>query len=212
VVGVWLADPLLGTARAWRRLAGGRELLPDNETRLQELEREFALSRDDPYEVLAYIGGLPGRSSVRAAARAAEIASGRSPTPSRWTRRRWQCYSGRCPFRRHSHHLAHLLALGHHPPLCLNNLSRPVERAGHIGAIRPRQPLFQRLIPTHSDVFCREEFSSIVSNSRFRKNGTDHGLKGGWSEESFLAEVGLPSRVISSTKTPNPYCDLTPAD
>ncbi len=62
-----------------------RGLLPDNETRLQEVEREFAVSRDDPYAVLAHIGeDCVGAVQFAPPARAEEIASGRAKSDIEW--------------------------------------------------------------------------------------------------------------------------------
>lgn len=62
-----------------------RGLLPDNETRLQEVEREFGVSRDDPYAVLAHIGeDCVGAVQFALPARAEEIASGRAKSDIEW--------------------------------------------------------------------------------------------------------------------------------
>lgn len=54
-----------------------RGLLPDNEARLQEIEREFGISRDDPYAMLAHVGeDCVGAVQFAAPERAAEIARG----------------------------------------------------------------------------------------------------------------------------------------
>ncbi|HEX6370928.1 MAG TPA: HipA domain-containing protein [Longimicrobium sp.] len=52
-----------------------RGLLPDNEARLQEIEREFGVSRDDPYAMLAHVGeDCVGAVQFAEPERAAEIA------------------------------------------------------------------------------------------------------------------------------------------
>lgn len=62
-----------------------RGLLPDNEARLQEIEREFGVSRDDPYAVLAHIGeDCVGAVQFAAPERAAEIAQRASAGEIRW--------------------------------------------------------------------------------------------------------------------------------
>jgi serine/threonine-protein kinase HipA len=62
-----------------------RGLLPDNETRLQEVEREFTVSRDDPYAVLAHIGeDCVGAVQFAPPARAEEIAGGRAKADVEW--------------------------------------------------------------------------------------------------------------------------------
>ena len=62
-----------------------RGLLPDNETRLQEVEREFGVSRDDPYAVLAHIGeDCVGAVQFARPKRAEEIASGRAKSDIEW--------------------------------------------------------------------------------------------------------------------------------
>lgn len=62
-----------------------RGLLPDNETRLQEVEREFAVSRDDPYAVLAHIGeDCVGAVQFARPGRAEEIASGHATSDIEW--------------------------------------------------------------------------------------------------------------------------------
>lgn len=62
-----------------------RGLLPDNETRLQEVEREFGVSRDDPYAVLAHIGeDCVGAVQFARPERAEEIASGRAKSDIEW--------------------------------------------------------------------------------------------------------------------------------
>jgi serine/threonine-protein kinase HipA len=62
-----------------------RGLLPDNETRLQEVEREFAVSRDDPYAVLAHIGeDCVGAVQFARPERAEEIASGHVKSDIEW--------------------------------------------------------------------------------------------------------------------------------
>jgi serine/threonine-protein kinase HipA len=62
-----------------------RGLLPDNETRLREIEAEFSVSRDDPYAVLAHVGeDCVGAVQFAAPARAAEIARGRVTAAIEW--------------------------------------------------------------------------------------------------------------------------------
>lgn len=62
-----------------------RGLLPDNEARLQEVEQEFAVSRDDPYAVLAHIGeDCVGAVQFARPERAEEIASGRAKADIEW--------------------------------------------------------------------------------------------------------------------------------
>jgi serine/threonine-protein kinase HipA len=62
-----------------------RGLLPDNEARLQEIETEFGVSRDDPYAVLAAIGeDCVGAVQFAAPQRAAEIMDGRVVSSVEW--------------------------------------------------------------------------------------------------------------------------------
>jgi serine/threonine-protein kinase HipA len=62
-----------------------RGLLPDNEARLQEIEREFGVSRDDPYAVLAHVGeDCVGAVQFATPERAAEIARGGTAGGVRW--------------------------------------------------------------------------------------------------------------------------------
>ncbi|HEX8211862.1 MAG TPA: HipA domain-containing protein [Longimicrobium sp.] len=62
-----------------------RGLLPDNEARLQEIEAEFGVSRDDPYAVLAAIGeDCVGAVQFAAPERAAEIMDGRVVSSVEW--------------------------------------------------------------------------------------------------------------------------------
>jgi serine/threonine-protein kinase HipA len=62
-----------------------RGLLPDNEARLQEIEAEFGVSRDDPYAVLAAIGeDCVGAVQFAAPERAAEIMEGRVVSSVEW--------------------------------------------------------------------------------------------------------------------------------
>lgn len=62
-----------------------RGLLPDNEARLQEIEAEFGVSRDDPYAVLAHVGeDCVGAVQFAAPERAAEIAGGRAASGIEW--------------------------------------------------------------------------------------------------------------------------------
>jgi serine/threonine-protein kinase HipA len=62
-----------------------RSLLPDNETRLQEIEAEFGASRDDPYAMLAHVGeDCVGAVQFAAPERAAQIASGAAEAGIEW--------------------------------------------------------------------------------------------------------------------------------
>jgi serine/threonine-protein kinase HipA len=62
-----------------------RGLLPDNERRLQEIETEYGVSRDDPYAVLAHMGeDCVGAVQFAAAERAAEIAGGKAAAAIEW--------------------------------------------------------------------------------------------------------------------------------
>lgn len=62
-----------------------RGLLPDNEARLQEIEAEFGVSRDDPYAVLAHVGeDCVGAVQFAEPARAAEIVSGAAASSVEW--------------------------------------------------------------------------------------------------------------------------------
>jgi serine/threonine-protein kinase HipA len=62
-----------------------RGLLPDNEARLQEIETEFGVSRDDPYAMLAYVGeDCAGAVQFAAPERAAEIVAGRAASAVEW--------------------------------------------------------------------------------------------------------------------------------
>jgi serine/threonine-protein kinase HipA len=62
-----------------------RGLLPDNEARLQGIEREFGVSRDDPYAMLAHVGeDCVGAVQFATAERAAQIAAGRAAGDVRW--------------------------------------------------------------------------------------------------------------------------------
>lgn len=62
-----------------------RGLLPDNEARLQEIEAEFGVSRDDPYAMLAGIGeDCVGAVQFAAPGRAAEIMEGRVVSSVEW--------------------------------------------------------------------------------------------------------------------------------
>lgn len=62
-----------------------RGLLPDNEARLLEVEREYAVSRDDPYAVLAHIGeDCVGAVQFARPERAEEIASGPAKFDVEW--------------------------------------------------------------------------------------------------------------------------------
>jgi serine/threonine-protein kinase HipA len=62
-----------------------RGLLPDNEARLQEIEREFAVSRDDPYAMLAHVGeDCVGAVQFAEPERAAEIARGAAAGKVEW--------------------------------------------------------------------------------------------------------------------------------
>ncbi len=62
-----------------------RGLLPDNEARLQEIEAEFGVSRDDPYAMLAHVGeDCAGAVQFAAPGRAAEIASGAAAAGIEW--------------------------------------------------------------------------------------------------------------------------------
>jgi serine/threonine-protein kinase HipA len=62
-----------------------RGLLPDNEGRLQEIEREFGVSRDDPYAMLAHVGeDCAGAVQFATPERAAEIARGAAVGDVEW--------------------------------------------------------------------------------------------------------------------------------
>ncbi|HEY0023645.1 MAG TPA: HipA domain-containing protein [Longimicrobium sp.] len=62
-----------------------RGLLPDNPARLQEIETEYGVSRDDPYAVLAHVGeDCVGAVQFAAPERAAEIAGGRIGGTIEW--------------------------------------------------------------------------------------------------------------------------------
>jgi serine/threonine-protein kinase HipA len=62
-----------------------RGLLPDNEARLQEVEAEYGVSRDDPFAVLANIGeDCVGAVQFATAERAAEIVAGRATSHVEW--------------------------------------------------------------------------------------------------------------------------------
>jgi serine/threonine-protein kinase HipA len=62
-----------------------RGLLPDNEARLQEIEAEFGVSRDDPFAMLAFVGeDCAGAVQFAAPERAAEIAEGRAGSTVDW--------------------------------------------------------------------------------------------------------------------------------
>lgn len=62
-----------------------RGLLPDNEARLQEIEAEFGVSRDDPYAMLAAVGeDCVGAVQFAAPGRAAEIMEGRAVSSVEW--------------------------------------------------------------------------------------------------------------------------------
>lgn len=62
-----------------------RGLLPDNEARLQEIEAEFGVSRDDPYAVLAHVGeDCVGAVQFAAPDRAVEIAGGGGASGVEW--------------------------------------------------------------------------------------------------------------------------------
>jgi serine/threonine-protein kinase HipA len=62
-----------------------RGLLPDNEARLQEIEAEFAVSRDDPYAMLAFVGeDCVGAVQFASRDRAAEIACGNAHRAVEW--------------------------------------------------------------------------------------------------------------------------------
>src|SRR5687768_17557123 len=62
-----------------------RGLLPDNENRLQEVEREFGVSRDDPYAVLAHIGeDCVGAVQFAPPGRAEKISRGRARSAIEW--------------------------------------------------------------------------------------------------------------------------------
>jgi len=62
-----------------------RGLLPDNEARLQEIEAEYGVSRDDPYAMLAAIGeDCVGAVQFAAPGRAAEIMEGRVVSSVEW--------------------------------------------------------------------------------------------------------------------------------
>ncbi len=66
-----------------------RGLLPDNEARLQEIEAEFGVSRDDPYAVLSHVGeDCVGAVQFAAPERAAEIASGDAESGVEWLNER----------------------------------------------------------------------------------------------------------------------------
>jgi serine/threonine-protein kinase HipA len=92
----WLADPYAYPVSLALPLAAPeyeglpvrnwlRGLLPDNEARLQEVEREFAVSRDDPYAVLAHIGeDCVGAVQFARPGRAEEIVSGHAKSDVEW--------------------------------------------------------------------------------------------------------------------------------
>jgi serine/threonine-protein kinase HipA len=62
-----------------------RGLLPDNEARLQEIERGFGVSRDDPYAMLAHVGeDCVGAVQFAEPERAAEIARGAAAGKVEW--------------------------------------------------------------------------------------------------------------------------------
>lgn len=62
-----------------------RGLLPDNEARLQEIEREFGVSRDDPYAMLAHVGeDCVGAVQFASPERAAEIVRGDAAADVTW--------------------------------------------------------------------------------------------------------------------------------
>jgi serine/threonine-protein kinase HipA len=62
-----------------------RGLLPDNEARLQEIEREFGISRDDPYAMLAHVGeDCVGAVQFATPERAAELARGDAAGGVKW--------------------------------------------------------------------------------------------------------------------------------
>lgn len=62
-----------------------RGLLPDNEARLQEIEAEFGVSRDDPFAMLAAVGeDCVGAIQFAAPGRAAEIMDGRVASSVEW--------------------------------------------------------------------------------------------------------------------------------
>ena len=62
-----------------------RGLLPDNEARLQEIEREFGVSRDDPYAMLAHVGeDCAGAVQFAEPGRAGEIARGDAAGAVEW--------------------------------------------------------------------------------------------------------------------------------
>lgn len=62
-----------------------RGLLPDNEARLQEIEREFSVSRDDPYAMLAHVGeDCVGAVQFATPDRAAEITRGHAAAGVEW--------------------------------------------------------------------------------------------------------------------------------
>jgi serine/threonine-protein kinase HipA len=62
-----------------------RGLLPDNEARLQEIEREFGISRDDPYAMLAHVGeDCVGAVQFAEPGRAAAIARGDAEADVEW--------------------------------------------------------------------------------------------------------------------------------
>jgi serine/threonine-protein kinase HipA len=62
-----------------------RGLLPDNEARLQEIEREFGVSRDDPYAMLAHVGeDCVGAVQFAEPERAAQIARGAAAGEVEW--------------------------------------------------------------------------------------------------------------------------------
>jgi serine/threonine-protein kinase HipA len=77
-----LAAPEYQGSRVRRWLRG---LLPDNEARLQEIEREFGVSRDDPYAMLAQIGeDCVGAVQFAEPRRAAEIVRGNAAGRIEW--------------------------------------------------------------------------------------------------------------------------------
>ena len=62
-----------------------RGLLPDNEARLQEIQAEFGVSRDDPYAVLAAVGeDCVGAVQFAAPDRAAELAGAGAASDVEW--------------------------------------------------------------------------------------------------------------------------------
>lgn len=62
-----------------------RGLLPDNEARLQEIEREFSVARDDPYAMLAHVGeDCVGAVQFATPDRAGDIARGHAAAGIEW--------------------------------------------------------------------------------------------------------------------------------